>query len=387
MSSLQRYLSIWLCHALLLTTQFLPIVIAAGGRSRGYSKDKKTEKKTSRIEDTLRVEAKIEEEPLCVCQVAEISFLQQDGTTGERQGRHALDCLPIPGISPPGFSQMRLATRGIDDFKAAHLEALHAGEWWIQFPCFWTSAGTRKQNIDDIQTLTPEKIKDLVMAYLPDESSPTTPAVRQRRLGSSSHFSGNGHTLHRRSSMLHPKEPIHDRRLSSIGVQKCGIVIVDANNVVNPLTIALAEEQVYQLSSDQLESCSHGSMQLTKHDETVRVTLPRNIGYYDDDNISEALFEAICLHYGLDDDCRIATERGLDHILFALPYGLKFDEPNSFWAFASTGDYRRFSVYSGGNYNNLNAGFFVPSTIIHEYVNARMHGQRNWCQALDNMHC
>ena len=57
-------------------------------------------------------------------------------------------------------------------------------------------------------------------------------------------------------------------------------------------------------------------------------------------------------------------------ILFSVPHGLSDDNVGSFWAKGSAGDSRRFSVYSGGDYNfeggTFDGGFFVPSTIMHE---------------------
>ena len=242
---------------------------------------------------------------------------------------------------------------GSNDLYVAHQEALNTGQLWIKFPCEWIR-GSRQQRIDQIQTMTPREIKELVMEKQQE-------AELRRRLESQTGSDSTDVALY------HPKEQmLPRRRLSSMGAQKCGIVLVDAQNAVNPISRELAEEQLYQHASTQFENCSNGALRLVKQDETVRIKLPRNIGTYDDTTISKALFDAVCSYYGYERDCNISRERNLDHILFSLPYGLSIDEPESFWAFASTGDYRRFSVYSGGTYGGSNLGFFVPSTIIHE---------------------
>ena len=345
---------IWrnLLVCLLLLVNGLPLALASErihqylGTLSGNNNDSSSANKDNDIDDESR----------CICQAAETSFMQQDGPTDRRSGRHELDCLAIPGISPLHFSQMRLKLRGAHELMEEHQQALRAGEWWISFPCEWMEkGGARRQNIEDIYTLSPREIKEWVQKL----HDPTLWRRRRRHLVE--HEDNN-----QLDPVPHPKEPIHPRRLSSMGSKKCGIVIVDAKDVINPITVEKADSQLYEHSSNQLESCSNGAIKLVKQDETVRVTLPNNIGTYDDDNVSESLFEAICKHYGYRDDCHIAKERGLDHILFSMPYGLRYDEPSSFWAFASTGDYRRFSVYSGGDYANLKSGFFVPSTIIHE---------------------
>lgn len=356
-----RFLFLWNLSWFLLTSPLGLVIVSASDSSHNDYNNNNTDA------------------DVCICQVAKISFMQQDGDTGRRRARHALDCLAIPGISPPGFSQMRLRMPRGDRRDSSydttnHQNELNTGEWWVKFPCQWVSDDRSMPSIDQIQTLTPKEMKQVVSlktAETDSNENEALPQIRQRRLGSrkSDNDRNNTTVLQQEHHQKHAKESLlPQRRLSNIGVQKCAIVIVDAKDAVNPITPEVADKQLYDLASKQFEACSNGAVRLVPQDETVRITLPRNIGWYDDATITADLLERICLYYGYKAECHIAKERQLDHILFSVPYGLSIDAAGSFWAFASTGDYRRFSVYSGGNYGNWNAGFFVPSTIIHEYV-------------------
>ena len=286
------------------------------------------------------------EEEKCLCMVAQTSVMEED-PHGRRNSRHALDCLAIPGISPSTQTQLRIYDMDPQTLQT-HEQDLHAGQWWIRFPCVKHKRSISAKG-SGVETVRLEVMKEIIQ-----QATASSSRRRRRRLGD------NHVPLHEKELMA-PR-----RRLSNVGTQKCGIVIVDAKDTLNPLTAAVADRTLYEETSNQFEACSNAAMRLVRQDETIRIRLPNNIDTYSDESVAPALFAAACQFYGLPETCNISSERNLDHILFSLPYGLSIDEPGYLWAYASTGDYRRFSIYSGGNYMGLNAGFFVPSTLLHE---------------------
>lgn len=301
----------------------------------------------------------------CICQVAYTSILQQN-RTGQRRSRHAFDCLVMDtngdddnDDGDPAYS-FRVPLSPSSDLFKAHQNALHMGEWWIEFPCAWKRSPPvepTREMYEQIQSLSTEQVKQA-----------WTTGNRQRGRRTIAEKGNVMDSTTDKQAQSRPSYHPHsfERRLSNVGVQSCVIVIVDAADVANPLLADLAEEYLYVQSSSQYAACSNGAMRLAAGDDTRRVTLPNPIGTYNQQNIAGALFRETCKAYGYNNNCHLAALRGVDHVLFSLPYGLQNDEPDSFWAFASTGDYRRFSVYSGGDYQGVNAGFFVPSTLLHE---------------------
>jgi hypothetical protein len=141
-------------------------------------------------------------------------------------------------------------------------------------------------------------------------------------------------------------------------VRNCGIVIVHAKGRANPETVASAERAVYTTASNQFRACSNNAMSLNRKDATISVTLPRVIGSYDSTTVYDAARVAVCTYYRQPSNCEPATIRGLDHIMYSLPFGTSDDIAGHNWAYASIGDTRKFSIYNGN--------YFIPSTIIHE---------------------
>ena len=289
-------------------------------------------------------------EPFCVCQVAQTSMLLQD-VTGKRTSQHVFDCLVLDDDDDEEEedSSFRLPMTVNSDLYQTHQAAMSMGDWWIQFPCAWNKrppvVATREM-YQQIQSLSATQVKQAWTA------------------------SQQGRLLHGPPADdvdAYPKYlPHHERRLSNVGIQSCAIIIIDALDVTNALTADVADRALYGQTSAQFAACSAGALRLSPGDDTIRVPLPANIGAYDNTNITTAIFRAACAAYGYAPTCHLAALRGVDHVLFSLPYGLQNDKEGSYWAFASTGDYRRFAVFSGGEYLGGQAGFFIPSTLLHE---------------------
>lgn len=149
------------------------------------------------------------------------------------------------------------------------------------------------------------------------------------------------------------------RTVTTTGARDCGIVIVNARNKhYKENTVQELEAILYEDSSTQFESCSKDDLWLVKKDTTIEVDLPKTLGSYNRDTVYDAARKAVCQHYRLENDCEPATARGLDHILYVLPFGLRDDVENSFWGYADVGGVRGYSIYG--------SRFFKASTILHE---------------------
>jgi hypothetical protein len=149
------------------------------------------------------------------------------------------------------------------------------------------------------------------------------------------------------------------RRTTVVGPRGCGIVIVHGKNQpYEEELVADLEETLYGKSSQQFEACSKEALWFEEKDPVIEVELPLGLASYTRQTVYDAARKAVCLYYGKPATCEPATERDLDHILYVLPFGVQDDSPNSYWAYADVGGYRKHSVYGGG--------FFVSSTILHE---------------------
>ena len=295
-------------------------------------------------------------EPECVCQV--VGTAMTLGVSGGAQ-QH-FECLAVAGQELGGFSQLSLEMSMSSEFFKQNEPAFLAGDWFVSFDCDLPVNGAiSATDMMDNQVHTLDTLQVHALYQAQDET-------RHRRLVRDSHDK--------------PLQAIHHhgRRLSNVGQQDCAMVIVDTPLLTNPLTIAEADETLYMTTSGQFSDCSNGEMELTQKDATIRVTLDDS-GAIPVAVLSELLFSLVCDHHGLPLDCDITKERGLDHILFSLPDGLAdvldgVDGTDANWAFASTGDDRRFSVYVGND-------AFIPSVIMREYVQtyARSSWQYAFC--------
>lgn len=281
----------------------------------------------------------------CVCEVVLTDEMRFDVAGGKQTARHRFDCVGVSDSTP--FRQIRLNLDSEDTLYLENEEAFHKGEWFLSFPCHYVSRSQlpRHRN-ESVKSLSKEEIKQVL--------------ISSRRL---------------RSGMAETKIK-NPRRLSNIGTQHCAIVIVEGKDVANPLSIQDADNHLYSVVNQQFQGCSNGAMELVKKDNTIRLKLPNNLATYNDDTISDALNAVVCNHYYGFPNCDITAKRGLDHILYSIPFGLSNDSSGSFWAFASTGDERRYSVYGGGKWwfddgTSANCGFFIPGVIAHEYVQDR----------------
>eukprot|EP00522_Entomoneis_paludosa_P013907 CAMPEP_0172449636 /NCGR_PEP_ID=MMETSP1065-20121228/8294_1 /TAXON_ID=265537 /ORGANISM="Amphiprora paludosa, Strain CCMP125" /LENGTH=745 /DNA_ID=CAMNT_0013201347 /DNA_START=243 /DNA_END=2480 /DNA_ORIENTATION=- len=159
---------------------------------------------------------------------------------------------------------------------------------------------------------------------------------------------------------------LQQRRLSVLGGQRVAAVIVHTQDVKNPATSQLVDRVVFEDASDQYKACSNGAMWLLKTRATIHVNIPGNASEYSSISVAAAARRAVCQYLNLPISCNPAEELGLDNILYSVPHGLKNDQPGVMWAYASTGDSRRFSVYTNA--------YFIPSTVMHEMGHNYMLG-------------
>lgn len=268
----------------------------------------------------------------CVCEVVATSALRET-RNGTWTGSHQFECIAAP--SENVFCKVDLHIEEYEPIYKRNEEAFRAGMWFLKFPCSWiVGKALPRERTSQVLSLSKEEVQAI---YHPT-----------RHLRTAKH-----------------------RTLSNIGKQNCGIVIVSAPDALNPLSVEDAEYLLYGKANRQFHDCSNGALELVKKDDTVKITLPRKIGTFSSNNVDDMLFQLICEYYNYDSNCEISKERGLDHILFSLPYGIS-DDDDTLWAYASAGDSRRFSVYGGGTSANyvdgeiFDSGSFVPSTIMHE---------------------
>lgn len=269
----------------------------------------------------------------CVCQVVETATYAEHAD-GTRSSASRFDCLATS--STDGARRLHLDVTKGSAFFIENEEAFREGEWFIQYPCdeVTDAGGVLSPGKHMLYTLSKAEIKYF---YSSRES---------RRLEEGDKPFTQTHHYH------------NHRRLSNVGKQGGGLVIVHAEDAVNPLTREEGDEILYHEAGTQMGLCSNGAVELYPKVETIELTLPGNLAAYNSATVSDFLFQEVCKINGFSADCEITKELGLDHILFALPFGLQGDVPGEFWAIASTGDDRRFSVYSGGA--------FIPATIMHE---------------------
>lgn len=164
--------------------------------------------------------------------------------------------------------------------------AFTADKWFIRFPCEW---------VDDDGKL-PRERNDQIESLTMDQVRTGDPATRRNLRTSSSNIS-----VERR------------RRLSNIGKQYVGIVIVHAADKTNPMSASEAESMLNKANA-QFKDCSGNDMELVKQDNTVSITLPKRIGAYTSGNVDSDMMMMICRKYGYSDGCEISKERDLDHV-------------------------------------------------------------------------
>jgi hypothetical protein len=279
-----------------------------------------------------------------ICQVTLTDFMRQS-SDGVRGGGHAYDCLSVSGTGPHEI-HLHFAANSL--VRQENAMSLKNKGWYISFPLDWVSydAQLLPHQTEQVTTLSLAEVDEALML------------LQQERHGARN--LQNGYLRkHRAASVDGETNDAHPRQLGgAFGARQCGIVIVHARDRANPATVASVEQATYITASNQFRACSNNAMSLNRKDATIFVTLPQGIGSYDANTVYEAARVAVCTYYRQPSNCEPATLRGLDHILYSIPYGTSDDTPGGSWAYAAVGDSRAFSIYNGN--------YFFPSTILHE---------------------
>lgn len=242
----------------------------------------------------------------CTCQVRLTSILKESQFDQARSGMHQFDCVhavPTTNEATPATTTtnrtkttaVRLDVAMEDDVYLQNEAAFHADKWFLRFPCEWIvdDALPREKN-DHVETLSWKQVQGLTV-------SPTNDGRHLRA------------AKDKAVEPLAPQPPRSRRRLSNVGKQYYGIVIVHAAGKTNPLSTADAEDMV-DGANQQFQECSGAAMELVKQDNTVSITLPNSIGQYSSLTVDDEMNKMICRHYGYGDGCEISKERDLDHV-------------------------------------------------------------------------
>jgi hypothetical protein len=280
-----------------------------------------------------------------ICEVV-LSELTKVSPDGVQQGGHRYDCLTVFGNGPHEI-HLHFAANSL--VRRENEKAIVEEGWYISFPTDW---------VKDDAHLLPHETEQVTTLTLAEVDEALTQMEQQRHGGRSLQ---HGSLRKRTTSSVAERSTYHRRReLGAVGARNCGIVIVHAEDTWNPETVASVDNAVYVTASNQFRACSNNAMSLNRKDATISVTLPRELSEYNSYTVYDAARMAVCAYYRQPSNCEPATIRGLDHILYSLPFGTSDDVENNFWAYASIGGAKKSSIYNGG--------YFIPSTIIHEYV-------------------
>ena len=214
-----------------------------------------------------------EEVERCTCQVRLTEFMRENPAENLRATSEEFECHAPETPRGPAWT-IHLDMDMEDDVYVSNEQAFQTDKWFMQFPCDWVVDGSLpKDKINQAYSLSTQEAEE--------------------------HFDA-GHRHLR-------------RRLSNIGTQYYGIVIVNAANKINPLSAAAAEAMV-QVANQQYQECSGNELELSKRDSTVVITLPKNIEQYSSYSVDDDMFKMICLYYGYSPNCEISKKRDLDHV-------------------------------------------------------------------------
>lgn len=316
----------------------------------------------------------------CICKVRATALFRHDDNNDdgdlEHHSWHQFDCVTGNGATCASYSSIALdVDMDHDDFYVRNEASFRAGRFFLEFDSDlvneYGQLPREYYNGNGVKVLADKEVEALYNTPAVADIAPPDAAATPRLRGNNMNDVQQEEKSKAASLFVHDHHNNHSRRrLSNIGKQACGLVIVHTPGAQNPVTVSDAEAMVYTHASNQFRDCSAGAMELVKADNTVHITLPKNIGQYTSNSIDSDMFAAICQHYGYPSNCEITKKRDLDHILFSLPYGLSDDKPGTFWAKGSAGDSRRFSSYGGGELIAegivFKGGFLIPSTIMHE---------------------
>jgi hypothetical protein len=277
-----------------------------------------------------------------ICQVTLTDFMRLS-SDGVRGGGHRYDCL---SVSLAGPHEIRLHFASNSLVRQAHEHAIKNGGWYISFPLDWVSYDGQllPHQTEQVTTLTLAEVDEALLL------------LQQERHGARNLESG--YLRKKKTARVGESSDAHPRKLGAFGAHQCGIVIVHTRDRANPETVSSVEMTTYVTASNQFRACSNNVMSLVRKDPTISVTLPGSIGSYDAETIYDAARMAVCSYYRQPSNCEPATVRGLDHILYSIPFGTSDDIQGGSWAYAAVGDERAFSIYNGN--------YFIPSTILHE---------------------
>ena len=280
------------------------------------------------------IEVDVPSAPSVICLVSLTAFKTRLDD-GSEASDHRYDCLVLTSHGP---HEVHLNFGPNSLVQRENERAMAKGEWVISFPVEW---------VDNANRLLPHKTELVKTLSLFEVEI----AMQQE------HHHG-GRRLLRDIVNKSDATRLRPRRLGAIGGQGCGIVIVNTRDKSNKETTSSVERAVYTTASNQFRTCSNNAMSLRRKDATISVTLPRDLQSYNSQTVYDAARAAVCAYYGQHQTCEPATVRGLDHILYSIPFGTSDDQAGYNWAYASIGGKRRMSIYNGG--------YFSPSTITHE---------------------
>lgn len=251
---------------------------------------------------TVRVSARVskgqDDSPVpvseqCTCHVRLTSFLKEQSANHVFSGTHQFDCLVAvtdPELVETTTTSVLLDVDREDVVYKENEMAFRADSWFLRFPCSWVIDGKLpRQRNDQVESLALQDVDALL-------SVPSS-----RRLLRTTSTTTASFTPHQR------------RQLSNVGLQRVGIVIVHAADSVNPLSVTAAE-QMLQTANQQFQDCSGHAMELVQQDDTVTITLPKNIGQYSSGSVDADMFRMICEYYGYSSGCEISKKRDLDHV-------------------------------------------------------------------------
>ena len=222
----------------------------------------------------------------------------------------------------------------------ANQEALLKDEWYISFPSSW---------------LLPTDLPTPTLIFPPGEQIVTVePAIVDRLLQKPS-----GLRKHRRQQRTR-------RTRETKPEESVLVVLVSAKNTDLNVTTSEAQDVVFgnenadQVSAaSQFSACSFGQFQLVPFGENpvISVRVDDNIDQYDKITIRAEAQKKVCAEFGLRTRCSPDDSKGIDHIIYVVPFGLSSDNnPHGFGSAAVGGTH---SVYQGKA--------FAPESILHEF--------------------
>jgi len=222
----------------------------------------------------------------------------------------------------------------------ANKEALINNEWYITFPSSWLSENMSPQTIE-----------------IPPGGKVTTvdPMTLGRRL---QQYFG----LRKSSRKVARKRQTRETK----NEESVYIVLVSAQDEQLNVQAATATQIVLgngMSAKNQFSACSFGEVELVPYkdgdgDAVTEITLGGNIGDYDKNTVRTAAQKIVCSEFGLTSSCDPASSKGIDHIIYVVPFGLSSDT-------GSKNGFGRGAI--GGTYVVFQGLAFAPQTVMHEF--------------------